>query len=122
MNFDCMDGEKALQEFTKHLARTVKSVSDLSHFNRLLARRLEEHLSVKKMLKQLCCDSTPFLTQVQNMMKHRQDSSRLMILVRKKLRREDGKRMKKKKKRNALFQDHQLGGKLLVCQLVHIGG
>ncbi len=75
INFDCMDGEKALQEFAKHLARTVKSVSDLTYFNRLLARRLEEHLSVKKMMKQLCCDATPFLQQVQNMMKCRQDSS-----------------------------------------------
>ena len=75
INVDCMDGEKALQEFAKHLARTVKSVSDLTYFNRLLAKRLEEHLSVKKMMRQLCCDSTPFLQVVQKMMKHRQDSS-----------------------------------------------
>ena len=74
-NFDCMDGEKALQEFAKHLARTVKSVSDLTYFNQLLARRLEEHLSMKKMLKVLTNQSTPFLREVQNMMHHRQNSS-----------------------------------------------
>ena len=74
-NFDCMDGEKALQEFAKHLARTVKSVSDLTYFNQLLARRLEDHLSLKKMLRLLSNQNTPYLKEVERMMHHRQNSS-----------------------------------------------
>ena len=53
LNFDCMDGEKALQEFAKILSWTVKSVSDLACFNRLLSRRCEEHLVIEKMLKNM---------------------------------------------------------------------
>ena len=75
INFDCMDGEKALQEFAKNLARTVKSVSDLSYFNKLLATRLEEHLTTNKMLKNLTSMNTPFLRIVHDMRQNRQNSS-----------------------------------------------
>ena len=75
INFDCMDGEKALQEFAKHLARTVRSVSNLTYFNQLLAKRLEDHLSIKKMVNMLSNEHTPFLEILNKTMKQRQNSS-----------------------------------------------
>ena len=75
INFDCMDGEKALQEFAKHLARTVVSTSDLTYFNQLLAKRLEDHLSVKKMADTLSSKDTPFLQIFNKTVQQRQKSS-----------------------------------------------
>ena len=61
LNFDCTNGEHALQEFAKDLSKTVAKNTNLYEFNLNLATRLQQHQIQLKYINEYKMTDCPFI-------------------------------------------------------------
>ena len=67
LNFDCTNGEHALQEFAKDLSKTVAKNTTIHEFNCNLAKRLQQHQIQQRFITEYSMTDCPFVKIVSDM-------------------------------------------------------
>ena len=67
LNFDCTNGEHALQEFVKDLSKTVAKNTTIHEFNCNLAKRLQQHQIQQRFITEYSMTDCPFVKIVSDM-------------------------------------------------------
>ena len=71
LNFDCTNGEHALQEFAKDLSKTVAKNTSIHDFNLNLAKRLQQHQIQQRYITEYTMTDCPFVKIITDMRKDR---------------------------------------------------
>ena len=67
LNFDCTNGEHALQEFAKDLSKTVAKNTTIHQFNLNLAKRLQQHQIQLRYITEYSMTNCPFIKILMDM-------------------------------------------------------
>ena len=71
LNFDCTNGEHALQAFAKDLSKTVAKNTTIQQFNLNLAKRLQQHQIQLQYITEYSMTDCPFIEILTDMRKDR---------------------------------------------------
>ena len=71
LNFDCTNGEKALQQFAKDLSKTVAKNTLIKDFNRNLAIRLQQQQIQLRYINEYSMTNSPFIKIICDMKRNR---------------------------------------------------